>query len=42
MLTAAHRATGTLEDEIPRFTDDPATLLNDLNSALPHLYLMVD
>jgi hypothetical protein len=42
MLTAARHATGALKDEIARFTDDPRALLNELNSALPHLYLMAD
>jgi hypothetical protein len=42
MLTSARRAAAALEDEISRFNGDPGALLNELNSALPHLYLMAD
>jgi hypothetical protein len=42
MLIAARCASGALEEKIARFVDVPEALLNELNSALPHLYLMID
>jgi hypothetical protein len=42
MLTAAHQATGTTQIKSLVFDGDSASLLNELNSALPPLYLMID